>query len=395
MARPLELKPYRLPNGRWHVNVIAALSPDGKRKRPVFKSRQAALAYIEELKARRDNLAVSGRTLSPAELLDAAAALDLLEAHPSVSLSEAVTAYLELRAVRTASVTVAELCATFSEAKKHRSRSYQRDIRWASDHLKPLAGKLVSDVTRSDIASALAGFPASSRNNILRTLRAMFRYGHDLGYLKAVPIRKSDFSEIKRTQIDVLAVGKIRELLETTLLHDPALLPLLLLEVFCGIRPAEAARVLWTDIDLLRKEVVVRALVSKTGTARVIQIAPCALAWFQAYAATKGVVTTGPVCPWTESVLRSRLRRLRFRAGYQGEESWTTGSLRDAFCSYHLAHYGSIDRLITEAGHTSLRTTKDHYLGLVSKQTAAEFWDLFPPAEGKKKVIPFMPRVAV
>jgi hypothetical protein len=67
---------------------------------------------------------------------------------------------------------------------------------------------------------------------------------------------------------------------------------------------------------------------------------------------------------------------------------WTSGSLRDAFCSYHLAHYGSIDRMITEAGHTDMQTTKDDYLGLVSKEAAAEFWNLFPPATSEK-VVPF------
>jgi hypothetical protein len=51
-----------------------------------------------------------------------------------------------------------------------------------------------------------------------------------------------------------------------------------------------------------------------------------------------------------------------------------------------LSHFGSIDRLIQEAGHKSLRTTKDHYLGLVSAEAAAEFWDLLPPGE-KGKII--------
>jgi hypothetical protein len=43
--------------------------------------------------------------------------------------------------------------------------------------------------------------------------------------------------------------------------------------------------------------------------------------------------------------------------------------------------------MITEAGHTDLRTTKDHYLGLVTKEAAAEFWNLFPPP--KEKIVQF------
>ena len=55
MARLLELEPIRLGNGKWRVNVIAALSPTGKRQQLRFDTKQAALALIEELKARRDN----------------------------------------------------------------------------------------------------------------------------------------------------------------------------------------------------------------------------------------------------------------------------------------------------------------------------------------------------
>jgi integrase len=388
MARPLELKPHRMANGRWHVNVIAALSPNGKRQRLVFNSRQAALAHIEELKARRDNLSVTNCTLSSGQLLDAAAAYELLAEHPSVSLTDAASAYIESAKTRGASVAVAQLFESFRQAKKHRSKFYMRDIRWATDRLAPFAQKLVSDVTRNDIASALAGLPDSSRNNVLRTLRAIFRYAHDLGYVKELPVRKNDFVEIKRMEIDVLPVGKIRRLLETTLEHDPALLPLLLVETFCGVRPAEAARVQWSDIDLLRKKLIIRAVISKTGSARPIELAPCALAWFQLYAATDGAQTSGAIAPWPESVLRTRLRKVRYYAGYRGAGAeWTPGALRDAFCSYHLAHYGSIDRMITEAGHTDLRTTKDHYLGLVTKEAAAEFWNLFPPP--KEKILQF------
>jgi hypothetical protein len=43
-----------------------------------------------------------------------------------------------------------------------------------------------------------------------------------------------------------------------------------------------------------------------------------------------------------------------------------------------LAHYGSIDRLIIESGHTNLRTTKDHYLGLATKEAGADFLESVP-----------------
>lgn len=390
MARPLELEPYHLSNGRWQVNVISKLSPSGKRQRLTFATRQAASAYIEELKARRDNLAISETfSLSPGQAHDAARALEILAAYPLVTLTDVAQAYLELAKTRNASVTLAELFSLFQEAKKHRSKAYRRDISWAKNRLARFGEKLICDISRNDITLALAGMPDSSRNNILRTLGVLFRYGQDLGYLKELPVRRSDFAEIKRTEIEVLPVSQIRRLLEATLKHKPELLPLLLIETFCGVRPAEAARVLWSDIDLLRCRLTIRAVNSKTGNARVIELAPCAINWFQAFAATPGVQTTGPIAPWSEPVLYAKMRKLRRHAGYRrtGTE-WMPGALRDAFCSYHLAHFGSIDRLLTEGGHTNLRTTKDHYLGLVSPEAAAEFWSLFPPSTDEK-VIPF------
>jgi integrase len=388
MARPLELEPIRLTGGKWRVNVIPALSPTGKRQQLRFDTKQAALALIEELKSRRDNTAAVNRALSPAQLLDAASAFELLADHPTASLSEAARIYLEVIKTRIASITLEELFKRFTAAKKHKSKFYLRDIKWVSDRLSPLHAKLVSDITRAELAALLGPLPDSSRNNMLRTLRGLFRYGHDLGYLRDVPIRRNDFVETKRTEIDVLPVGKIRRLLESALIHDPALLPLLLVETFCGVRPAEAARIQWNDLDLIRQRLTIRAKVSKTGTARTIELAPCAVAWFQLYAGREHAQTSGPIIGWSEAILRSRLRKIRYHAGYRGAGAkWVAGSLRDAFCSYHLAHHGSIDRLITEAGHTDLRTTKDHYLGLATKESAAEFWNLFPPP--KEKIVQF------
>ena len=202
MARPLELQPIRLADGKWRVNVVPALSPTGKRQQLRFDTKQAALALIEELRARRDNTAAVNRALSPAQLLDAAAAFELLADHPAATLSEAARAYLEVLKTRVSSITLGELFKRFKAAKKHKSKFYLRDINWVFDRLSPLHAKLVSDITRSELATLLGPLPDSSRNNMLRTLRALFRYGHDLSYLKEVPIRRNDFVEIKRVEID-------------------------------------------------------------------------------------------------------------------------------------------------------------------------------------------------
>src|SRR6266446_4000738 len=134
MARPLKLKACKDPESRkWRVNVIASLSPSGRRERRFFDTLEAANACIEELKARRDNLAAVNRTLSPTQLLDAAAALDVLSDYPETTLLEAVRGYLGIIKARASSITLGELFKCFFEAKKHKSKVYLRDIKWVSD----------------------------------------------------------------------------------------------------------------------------------------------------------------------------------------------------------------------------------------------------------------------
>lgn len=375
MARPLELKAYRLPDGKWRVNVAAPLSSTGKRQQRFFDTAGLAKGFIEELKVRRDNMTALPQ-LSASELVDAAAALELLnDQYPDVTLVSAVRDYLEVELQRGRSCSVAELFERFCTAKATKSLSYKRDLRWAYARMKSFMELTASDITPIHVAQAVAGMPDSSINNVLRSLRAIFRYALDMGWITTVPIRRGDFTHIPRKEVEVLPPAKIRRILEAALEHDLELLPLLLVQTFAGVRPAEAARLQWSDIDLSRAMVTIRAAISKTHSGRSIRLAECALAWFSCC-----TVGTGPIAPGSPQILQARMRKVRYSAGYRGAAApWRPGGLRDAFCSYHCAHYGDVSRLTLEAGHASLVTTRNHYLGVVTSEVAAEFWNLFPP----------------
>jgi integrase len=385
MARPLELKPQKVA-GKWRVNVAAHLSPTGKRSQRFFDNLGHAKGFIESLKTTRDNLAVLP-PLSPAQHIDAVEALkELNEKYPGITLKSAVRGYLEVELQRGRSITLCELFDRFRRAKETKSLPYQRDLKWAFDKMHPFLSLMASDITHVHVAQAVAGMPASSTNNILRSLRAVFRYGLDMGWVASVPIRRGDFTHIPRKEVEVLPPAKIRRLLEAALIHIPEILPLLLVETFAGIRPEETARLAWSDIDLVKAKVTVRAAISKTSSGRSIRLADCALAWFRCCA-----IGTGAIAPWSPQILRSRMRKVRYHAGYRGAGAshWRPGALRDAFCSCHCAYYGDVSRLTLEAGHSSLQVTKDHYLGLVTPETAAEFWNLFPPGH-KANVVQFV-----
>jgi integrase len=392
----LKLQPSQLPDKTWRVNIPPWLSDKRKRERRFFPTRNAAVVFIEELKARRDNASLR-LELSAPQLCQAQEAFALIGDRTDIRLPDAVAHYIGVLANRQYSITLAELFHQFTTTKSiSRSKGYLSGVRGVQRRMSTLEDRLVCDITREDILPLFEGLSPITRNRCLVDLRSVLNWGIKSAYLKELPIRKADFLEYKPYQsVIVMPPGEVRCILEGTLCMMPELFPLIAVETFCGIRPAEAARLMWNDIDLLRGQVTIRATIAKTFSARVIKLMPCALAWFGAYIEA-GHPHTGPLTKYTPiTVSALYMRSLRRMLGYQasGEKAWKPGILRDTFASCHLAHHDSCERLTREMGHRSFTTTQDHYLGAVTKEEAAEFWNLFPSSGEKIVQLPIQTSV--
>jgi integrase len=229
----------------------------------------------------------------------------------------------------------------------------------------------------------------------LSYLRAILRFGRDAGYLKDIPLKSVDTPTRDRVgEVVIMPPAEVRRILEMTLSYMPELFAMVLVQIFCGVRTAEACRLRWADVDLLRERLTIRATVSKTRAGRTITLMPCAVAWFQHYI-EQGHPHTGPFTTLSHSTTCQRMPSLHRLLGYAGayssnpgKQSWHPGILRDTFASCNLAYHDSIDRLIREMGHTNFSTTRNHYLGLVTKEVAAEFWNLFPSSGDKIVPLP-------
>ena len=58
-------------------------------------------------------------------------------------------------------------------------------------------------------------------------------------------------------------------------------------------------------------------------------------------------------------------------------QHWPHDCIRHSFCSYALRKYEDFGKVAAQAGHTEKISMK-HYLKLVSKAEAKEFWDIYP-----------------
>ena len=94
MARRSSLEPKFLKSRKaWVLNVPPELSDTGKRRQLFFRTKKAATADVEKLKARADNFGVSLAQLTPARIAEAAEAYKLLTPR-NISLLDAVTRFL-------------------------------------------------------------------------------------------------------------------------------------------------------------------------------------------------------------------------------------------------------------------------------------------------------------
>lgn len=384
--RIASLKPYKSktsPNRPWCVDIpetLSELNPP-RRQRKFFETKKEADGECERLKALKENQQRSPATLTPAQMLEAHEALQLL-APSRIPLREAVRAFLEAHEQRTASVTFLELFDQFLEAKSDRNPEYLRELRITRDRFPSLHERMVSDITPLELETILAPLTPGARNPVMRYLRAVFFFGIKKGYLKENPISRLDFAERKRKEIETIPTDKVKGMLNHALKEDLALLPYLVFGFFAGIRPdGELQKLEWDDVKLTSSEIVIRPEVSKTNRRRFPKISANAMAWLEAYR-DHGGSFQGKVCQYSGEELRQH-RTANWTAA--GIKKWIQQGMRHTFCSNHLAHFRKVDELVLQSGHDSVDTMWRNYHKGVTDKEAKAFWSIRPPKSAKPK----------
>ncbi len=394
MPKTSSLRPKRLPSRdgkEWCVNVPAVLSPTGKRQRLFFATEREADIESELLKTKKVNFGHSLLSLSPSRIAEAGACYQRLELEaPDVTLSDAVSEFLERHRVRIKSVPMSELWDAFITSRP--KPGYRQDLRSAFARLEPLAPLIASEVTAQHITAALdlAKFPPAYRKAVLGYLRAAFNFGIPR-WLKENPIDGVQFPKVVRDGVETIEPDRVERLLMDALLNDLELLPSRILEFFSGVRPdtddGEITQVLWSDIDFDAKEhhVTIRPTVAKKERKRWIDLSVNALAWLDAYRAAGGQMN-GHIVPFSASTLR---RKRRLNAMSAGIQEWPQQGARHTWASCWLRQHGDINKLVLQGGWESVSVVWDHYYQAVTPAIAAAFWNIFPPLAEERRIVAF------
>jgi integrase len=135
--------------------------------------------------------------------------------------------------------------------------------------------------------------------------------------------------------------------------------------LFAGLRPSEAQRLDWSDIDLDRNEIFVSAEVSKTPYERYVKLQPNLIEWLLPFRQKSGQVH------YSESAYR----RARKQAGIE----WSHDVMRHTFGTMHLAAFRNAGDTAEQMGHRSSTVMLfSHYRRAVRQEDAERFWDIRP-----------------
>ena len=223
-----------------------------------------------------------------------------------------------------------------------------------------------SELTRSDCEAWLnATFRTASQFNKARAmLHTLFEFALRKQWSESNPIKFIERKRIIEREIKPLSYEQAKELLKNAKSKNcSAMVGVMML---AGIRPREAKRLLWRDIDLEENSITVRSLCSKTGGIRHVEICPN----------LKDILTDSDkaqqeICPlnWDR-----KWKDIRDDSGFRGR--WIQDILRHTYASYYAKYYRNLSSLQLNMGHRDQSLLRSRYINMhgISSSNAKAFF---------------------
>jgi integrase len=330
-----------------------------------------------------------------------------------VELREAVRQFLATRTDNKPTAAAEQQLATAKKKKRGgRERSalspYQRDLAAKLEQFAQFhEGRLLSSLKMDDCQRFLNGISAlrdaTTVVNYRTALSMFFKYAVAREWCAINPVQLTRKPPDMPTNIVILSPAEAEAVLRAC---DPEIAPGVALQLFCGVRAAEIARLDWSAVQRNEMETKdgrrrgTRVFYTLTITAqtskkhigrRVAEIPDCALSWLGL-----DKKRTGNIWPSKERA-RDLWTLARIRAGYgpyftdfqpakdaqldkdgtprKDLRPWPDNALRRSAISYHLASTNDLPKVAYQAGNSPAVIQK-FYNGVALPQDAAKFYKI-------------------
>jgi integrase len=353
------------PNAPWMVRVPARLqSLEGARKK-FFAKESIAKAYVERLAKQLGDYHSQALGLSDRQKLEASECYRLLERH-GASLFDAVHHYLAYLDQTKRSIPLTELFEEFLSAKQQDNVSpkYLADLRSKLGRfVNSFHGTLVCNLAAAQIEAWIRSLNIGtvSRESYRRNVSVLLEFGRRRGYLRGNPAADIKIRRRPEGEVSILTPEELRNLFSKC---APEIVPYVAICAFAGLRPSEAAGLLWSDIHLDTMQIEVRARHSKTRRYRLVPIQPNLGEWLMQFRSGDRAI---------------HYSRRKFREAYRaaGMDEWKMDILRHSYGTYRLPILKSADALALEMGN-SPDVIFRHYRRPMNEASASAYFDLRP-----------------
>lgn len=358
--------------------------------------RKATCTRLEDAKKRADQLLehlTNGRPALTAMSLDDARELDACrkEIKPTgLSMYAVVREYMRTWKPGYEKARVSAAIAEYQHFHHERSAKFRDDLRWRLGAFEQDFGRrYIDEVSSKEVrdwcdARTFKGKPASNRTkaNYLAMLRGLWNYAQS-PEVRHIPEGKHALEGLRnwkhdRASYSYIFLDEIDDLIKACLAHKgrDQLMPFLCLQLFAGLRSAEAMRLEWDDLIIRNRKVVginINAKQSKTGTRRSIDTLPMFSSMMSEWAVEQHAthITGGLICRW------KKLPHILRRTGkVEGKMTvWKHNCLRHTFATHLLRTWGDEGRVATYLG-TSRSMINSHYKEQAPPEDSKKFMTL-------------------
>lgn len=353
-----------IKNGRPAYELDAGIV-DGRRRRFFFRSKRAAERRLAALESDRAAVGDAWASLPAKDRAEAVRVLAEMRA-AGVTLSGVWTAYQAGQAGRALvskpiKEVIKELLAAKRQAKRRESYLDNLEIH-LDDFAKGREAVSIASVGIKEVEAYLARAKSTgSRMTRLNRLSTLLSFAVRRGYMTANPCNLVEKVSTEWRKPAILTVTQCRAMLDASAMIDPKFIPHLALCLFAGVRPAEAARLKWADVDLVAGLLTIDAEDAKTRQRRVVELPDACVAWLR----------LGGDLP--ASGVRYRLAAVADAAGIK---PWHRDVLRHTAASYWHAMKGEVVTA-RNLGHSEA-VLHHHYRAITTTGEAEKFFALVP-----------------
>lgn len=362
-------------NGNVRYRVNEAQGQDGKRQRKFFETREDAEQYVKQRTAETRAFGIHFTTIPANERAAIAYHLERLKTL-GWTLAKAVD-FIERHGKAAPSLPLGTVADDFLAAKDKgglRPR-YLKSLKASIKRfLLGRRDKLIADISPAEIQEYISSNnwqPATMRSYLV-DVRTLFTFAMKRKFVSDNPAMAVDLPKVEEMPPGILSPEQAKAILETSLDFAPDALPVIVLQLFGGLRRSEAEELTW---DVIGDEFVeVKAHLAKTRRRRLNKITPQLRAWLDLAKEAGGKL---PAINYADK-LKLILEKAKLRT------EWDQNALRHSFASYHYAKFKHENETAALMGN-SPQMVFQHYREMVKPEQAERYFDIMPPADALER----------